>query len=177
MKNFSLHTKRLILRDFEPSDFAAVHSYASIPEFSQYEAWGPNSIEDTKKFIADMITQSAQKSRWKFDVAIVLSDSRKLIGGCGIRREFPQSRIANLGWAVNPSHQGQGFATEAALELINFGFNELGLKVIYATCDAQNKASARVMEKAGMSCVGLVEKEREQKGFLRNTLRFEIYSL
>jgi ribosomal-protein-alanine N-acetyltransferase len=171
-----LHTKRLVLRNFNPDDFAAVHSYASIPEFSRFEAWGPNSVEDTKKYIADMMTQASIAPRWKFDLAITLADSGKLIGGCGLRREFPESLVANLGWAVSPEQQNQGYATEIACELIRFGFDTLRLKVIYATCDALNTASFRVMQKAGMKLVGLVKNEREQKGQKRDTFRYEIYS-
>ena len=169
-----LKTERLVLRDFQPGDFAAVHAYAAIPEFSRFEAWGPNTPEDTRKYIADMMTQASQNPRWKFELAITLANSGQLIGGSGIRRESQESAVANLGWAVNSDFQRQGFATEAAQALINFGFKQMGLSLIYATCDARNQASSRVMEKLGMKRVGLLIGDREQKGEKRDTLRYEI---
>lgn len=169
-----IETARLLLRNYRTEDWERVHIYGKDPVFSQYEAWGPNTPEDTKKFIADMVAQSQTQPRYKFDLAICLKDSDLLIGGCGIRCEAPESSVSNLGWAINPEFQNKGYATEAARALIGFGFKQLGLAVIVATCDARNTASFKVMEKLGMKRVGLLAKEREQKGAKRDTLRYEL---
>ncbi len=92
-----LETKRLILRDYRSGDWERVHIYGSNPEFSKYDVWGPNSVEDTKKFVNDMVLQASENPRYKFDFAICLRDSDLLIGGCGIRREAESSHIANIG--------------------------------------------------------------------------------
>ena len=168
-----IETKRLILRDYLPEDWERVHAYGGNPEFSRFEAWGPNSPEDTRKFVNDMVLQASQTPRFKFDFAICLKESALLIGGCGIRREAELSCIANLGWAVHPEFQSKGYATEAAEALVRFGFDHLQLKIIYATCDARNTASFKVMEKLGMERVGLLKGDRMQKGHLRDTLRYE----
>jgi [ribosomal protein S5]-alanine N-acetyltransferase len=136
--------------------------------------WGPNTVEDTKKFISDVVSQAAQKGRFKFDLAICLKSNGLLIGGCGIRRESQSSCVANLGWAVNPEFQGRGFATESAQALVHFGFEQLHLKVIYATCDTRNIASWKVMEKLGMIQVGHLKGDKLQKGFLRDSFRYEL---
>lgn len=175
MNHFRLESPRLILRNYQFEDWEAVHLYASVPEFSQYEIWGPNSIDDTKIFVNQMITQAASKDRFLFNLALCLKDGT-FVGGCGIRRESQGSHIANLGWAISPAFQNQGYATEAARRLIDYGFQDLKLKVICATCDARNLASAKVMEKIGMTRVGLLKGEKIQKGFLRDTLRYEILS-
>ncbi len=75
---------------------------------------------------------------------------------------------------MNPDFQSKGYATEAAVALIRFGFEQLQLEVIYATCDARNSASFRVMEKLGMQRVGLLKGDRMQKGHMRDTLRYEL---
>ncbi len=169
-----IETPRLRLRDYRPEDWERVHLYGADPEFSRFEAWGPNTVEDTRKFVSSMVEQAARSPRYKFDFAVCLKDSGLLIGGCGIRRESQESAVANLGWAIHPEHQAKGYATEAARALIDFGRRELGLSVIYATCDARNVASYRVMEKLGMKRVGFLEKEREVKGQLRDTFRYEM---
>lgn len=171
-----IETERLLLRDYFDSDWDRVHIYGSQPSFSQFELWGPNSEEDTKKFIAEMIRQSAVKPRYKYDFAVCSRESDVLIGGCGIRRETESSRIANLGWAINPEFQKQGYATEAAKSLIEFGFNELKLAVIYATCDTRNAASYKVMEKLGMLRVGMIKGIHEIKGYVPDRYRYEILS-
>jgi len=45
---------------------------------------------------------------------------------------------------------GLGYATEAARGLVRAGFEQLGVARIFATCDVANRASARVLEKAGL---------------------------
>ena len=174
MSKFKLETDRLILRDYRCDDWERVHIYGASPEFSQFELWGPNTVEDTKKFVSDMVAQTEEKDRYKFDFAICLKKDELLIGGCGIRRESQSSCVANLGWAINPEFQNQGFATEAARALMKFGFEKLSLAVIYATCDTRNTASFKVMEKLKMHNAGLIKGDKMQKGHLRDTFRYEL---
>ena len=79
-----------------------------------------------------------------------------------------------MGYAVNPSCQGKGYATEAASAIINFAFEDLGLSLIYAQCDANNIPSYKVMEKLGMHCCGIKKKFKEYKGSKRDYLHYEI---
>ncbi len=174
MTDHPLSTERLILRNYQTNDWERVHLYGRDPDFSRYELWGPNTEEDTRKFVNEMVLQASESPRYKFDLAICLKDSDLLIGGCGIRREAEASHIANLGWAINPEFQSRGYATEAAQALIRFGFAKLQLLMIYATCDARNTASFKVMEKLGMQRVGLRKGDRMQKGHLRDTFRYEL---
>lgn len=169
-----MHSPRLVLRDYTPEDWARVHIYGSDPDFSKYEYWGPNTIEDTQKFIGEMVQQPLTSPRFKFDLAICLEESGLLIGGCGIRRETELSQVANLGWAITPEFQNKGYATEAARALVAFGFQKLNLSVIYATCDTRNTASFTVMEKLGMKRVGFIKGTKEVKGHIRDSYRYEI---
>jgi RimJ/RimL family protein N-acetyltransferase len=58
--------------------------------------------------------------------------------------------------------------------LISFGFNQLKLDVIYATCDTRNAASYRVMEKLGMKRVGTMKGDKLVKGHMRDSYRYEL---
>jgi ribosomal-protein-alanine N-acetyltransferase len=174
MVEFILETKRLALRNYRTDDWERVHIYGSVPEFSQYELWGPNTVDDSKKFVSEMVFQASQQDRFKFDVAVCLKENDLLIGGCGIRRESQLSCVASLGWAINPEFQSRGYATEAAQRLIEFGFERLKLQLIYATCDTRNTPSFKIMEKLGMKHVGLIKGDKIQKGHLRDTFRYEL---
>lgn len=57
---------------------------------------------------------------------------------------------AELGWALHPDQEGQGYATEAVRALIRLCFEELGLRRVQADCFADNEASWRLMERVGM---------------------------
>lgn len=169
-----ISTKRLTLRKFIHDDWARVHLYAQVPEFSQYDVWGPNSVEDTKAFVADCIAKTSITPILEHQLAVILKDGDVLIGGCGIKRGNASDHTASLGYAINPEYQNRGFATETAIALIDFGFNNLGLTKVVAECDTRNTASYRVMEKAGMKMVARLPDDREVKGEMSDSYRYEI---
>ena len=169
-----IQTQRLLLRDYQESDFERVHLYASLPDFSQYDVWGPNSEDETRFFLKDCIEKSQVDHRFEFEFAIVLKESNLLIGGCGIRRDWPRGSVANLGYAVNPDFQKRGYATEATKRLIQFGFEDLGLAVIYATCDTRNTPSFQVMENSNMKRVGEIKEHKKVRGVLRDSFCYEV---
>ena len=171
-----LETDRLLLRNYRPGDWERVHIYGSVPDFSQYDVWGPNSIEDTQKFVNDSIAKAQKNPRYEFEFAVCLKKENLLIGGCGIRRDGELSSVANLGYAINPDFQSKGYATEATKALIQFGFDQLDLAVIYATCDTRNTASFKVMENSGMRRVGHLQNHKMVKGHIRDSYRYEIFS-
>ena len=82
----------------------------------------------------------------------------------------PENRSGWIGYCLNRSFWNQGFATEAAGMLVKFGFAELDLHRIIATCDAENTASSRVLEKIGMRWEGLLREEKWAKGRWRDSL-------
>jgi RimJ/RimL family protein N-acetyltransferase len=61
-----------------------------------------------------------------------------------------EQRTYEIGWTIHPAYQRQGYATEAAAALLHYGFAEMKLHRIIATCQPENVASYRVMEKIGM---------------------------
>lgn len=98
--------------------------------------------------------------------AVVLKSSGELVGAAGfVPCLFPFAQLPSYGgqpaparftnevglfWAIGTTHQGQGYATEAAAALIGYGFAELNLKRIVATTSYDNGASAAVMRRLGM---------------------------
>ena len=67
-----------------------------------------------------------------------------------LRLTDAENRQGEIGWSLHPDAQGQGFATEAAREMLRLGFEDLGLHRIDAESDARNAASLRLMERLGM---------------------------
>jgi RimJ/RimL family protein N-acetyltransferase len=137
----TLETKRLLLRPLTADDFEAVHSWAGNPENTRYMAWGPNTEEDTKGFLSAVKTGK--------DFAVVLKDTEKVIGSCGI---YPDKNndTAELGWILHRDYWKNGYGTELGGELIRHGFEDLKLRRIFAPCAAVNYGSCRVMERNGM---------------------------
>lgn len=65
----------------------------------------------------------------------------------------PTSRSAMLGYAIARAHWGRGLATEAASAVVRWGCETHGLVEIWASTEAANVRSRRVMEKLGMHLV------------------------
>jgi RimJ/RimL family protein N-acetyltransferase len=167
-------TKRLMLRDFEKGDWKSVHDYASDPEVVRYVDFGPNSEEDSKFFTQKALDQQNEQCRKNFTLAIVLKAKNAFIGGCGIYVSNSDNREDYIGYVLNRNFWGQGYATETARALLEFGFNRLKLHRIFATCDAENVASAHVLEKIGMRREGHCRENGWVKGKWRDSLLYAI---
>ena len=154
MKNIKLITERLILREIRKSDWKDVHEYAVDPDVYKFMPWGPNTIEDTKNYIQRAINSRQEVPRTNFELAIILKATQKRIGGCGITVSDAGNQQGWIGYCLNKKYWRQGYVTEASIKLLEFGFEQLNLHRIYATCDTKNIASARVLEKIGMQREG-----------------------
>ncbi|MCK4510553.1 GNAT family N-acetyltransferase, partial [bacterium] len=69
---------------------------------------------------------------------------------------------------------GRGLAMEAAAGLIGFGFEQLRVHRIWATCDTRNVRSARVLEKAGMKLEGIMRDDTWLRGQWRSSRLYSI---
>lgn len=169
-----LETERLLLRKMRPDDAEAMFAYASDPEVTRYVLWETHhSIEDSESFL-----RSATEGYERGDFGawgIVLKDSGAFIGTCGLGDRYaPEHTRAELGYVLSREHWGRGIMTEAVRAVIRFGFGRLELNRIEARCIAENAASARVMEKAGMTYEGTLREREFIKGAYRD---MKLYSI
>ena len=81
--------------------------------------------------------------------ACVEKSTGRVIGVTGLRPE-PEYGGYAFGYRILPEYWGQGFATEAATTLLQYGYHQLKLPHIVATVFPQNVASVRVLEKIGL---------------------------
>jgi RimJ/RimL family protein N-acetyltransferase len=150
-----LQTERLILRQMHPDDAPAVNTILNrdadiannvlsfpypYPE-GKFEEW----LEHSTKAFTDGVGY-----QW-----MIVTREGLLIGNVGMGINHKHNR-AGLGYWLDKPAWGKGYTTEAVRRVIQFGFDELKLNRIYAECFVDNVASARVMEKAGMSYEGLL---------------------
>lgn len=150
MGNLRFTTNRLILREFAEDDWRATLAYQSDPLYLRYYEWTDRTEEDVRGFVGLFLAQQAEQPRRKFPFALTRKEDGRLIGNGGVRVNDAKMREANIGYELDPRLWGHGLATEAARELLRFGFAELGMHRIYAECVADNAAPARVLDKIGM---------------------------
>ncbi len=169
-----LETQRLLLRDFVPEDLADVHAYAREPQSVRYMDWGPNTEAQTADFLTRKLAAQRALPRAEYELAVVLKETARVIGGIGLRLSRPAHRAGDMGYVFNPQHWGRGYCTEAAAAIVAFGLGQLRLHRIYATCDPDNRASARVMEKIGMTYEGRLRDYTWEKEKWRDSLIYAI---
>lgn len=152
-----LETERLLIREFKQTDLDSIHEYASDTEVVKYMSFGPNTLEGSKNFLDRAISRQQEKTRTDYELAVTLKDSNRLIGGCRINNVSDIQ--AHIGYIFNKKYWGYGYATETACALVDYGFAELGMHRIFATCDPDNVASRRVLEKAGLVLEGRLRED------------------
>jgi ribosomal-protein-alanine N-acetyltransferase len=169
-----LETQRLLLREFTENDWPAVLANQNDPLYLRYYHWTERTAADVKAFVQMFIDNQQERPRKKYQLAIVLKSDGQLIGSCGVRINDPALREANIGYELASRHWGNGYATEAAGEILRFGFTDLGMHRIWAMTTAENKGSARVLQKLGMR-LEAHEREKEWiKDRWRDRLTFAI---
>jgi ribosomal-protein-alanine N-acetyltransferase len=169
-----LETKRLGLREFVESDWKTVLDYQNDPRYLRFYPWQRRTEAEVRAFVQNFIEWQNYLQRYKFQWALILKDSGQLIGNIGIRKENSSDHQAEIGYEINPKFWGQGYASEAALAVRNFGFQKLGLHRIWAHCLEENSASRRVLEKIGMRLEGTLRDNEFFKERYWNTCLYAI---
>jgi RimJ/RimL family protein N-acetyltransferase len=176
MWSMELTTPRLLLREFRFDDHTAVHAFASDPEVVRYTDWGPNDPEETTAFLHEVADSARATPRVRFAMAVVDRGDDLLIGSIDLVTTSSQHRRGKIGYVFARPRWGRGFATEAAIALMRFGFDGLDLHKISATCDPANVASARVLAKCGMHAEGRLRDHLRTRGRWRDRLLFAAIS-
>lgn len=143
MLSAPIETARLRLRRFRPADWEAVYAYASDRATNTYLRADVMTEEETRAWVARQCEDEDAA------IAVVLRSDDALIGHLVFRPE-DAPRTREIGWTLHERARGRGYATEAAHALLGHGFTTLGLHRVIATCQPENVASWRVMERLGM---------------------------
>ncbi len=169
----ALETDRLILRKMTPDDAGAVFAYASDPEVTRYVVWDTHrSIQDSRAFLE--LAVQKYKSGGEPDWGIVYKGDHRFVGTCGFVGWDVDHARAEIGYVLSREYWGRGLMPEALRAMIAFGFERMGLNRIEARCIAENAASARVMEKVGMTYEGTLRQRELIKGAYRDMKLYAI---
>ncbi len=145
-------TPRLVLRDFREEDLADVCALRSEAEVARFMDFAPETGDQSRTWLREVIFHNRQRPRRAYNLAITHGAEERVIGWIGIGRSdrYPNEGELGLGYMLHPAHWGRGYATEAIRAILDFGFGVLGGQRASAWCYAENHASARVLERAGL---------------------------
>ncbi len=151
-----LRTHRLVLRRPEKDDAARIfRTFGSDPEVTRFLTWRPHrSIADAEAAIAQRIHRLNDGSEYSWIVQ--RADHREPIG---IVSAWFAGGCAELGFVLARAFWGLGLMTEAVLAVTEWVLTSEDVTRVWATCDLENLASARVLEKTGLIKRGVFERE------------------
>lgn len=150
--NIILSTERFNLRQFTEADYDKMHELNSDQEVMRYILAGnTQNWEEVKVYLDNIIayySDNPQLGTW----AIETKKEGDFVGWACLRH-FGTSEKRELGYRLRKKYWGKGIATEVSRGIVKYGFEELNLPQIMAVVVKENKASWRVLEKAGLNYV------------------------
>jgi len=147
----TLKTERLLLRPFQEADLPAFVAYRSDPEVARYQSWTPPySLARARQFLAEIEQTPIGKPGAWYQFALERQSQPGLIGDCAFQVWADDDQQAEIGFTFSRLYQKQGYATEAVQGLLDYLFGSLHLHRVTATCDVENVASYRLLERVGM---------------------------
>ena len=144
-------TSRCRLRHPEESDIPHVWSATRVAGFNDGLRWDPpERIEDLQSPLER--NRAAWFAGTDYNWTIEDRETGTFLGRISIRREQSAGEWS-FGFWVHPSHQGNGYAREAASAIVAFGFERLAAERITAAHATWNQASGKVLAAVGMAFV------------------------
>lgn len=148
--DLSIHSERLILRPVRTEDAEDVFGYRSNAIINRFQGWVPETLEDVHDFIHNKVSAAIDQPDTWFQLAIIRKDTGELIGDVGIHFLESGSLQVEIGCTLNFNQHGNGFATEALTETLNFLFRKLNKHRVIASIDPRNEKSIKLVERIGM---------------------------
>ena len=150
-----ISTERLLLRVPVREDAKTIFaSYAQDPEVTRYLSWRTSkALSESENLTQDRIRAWGRGNVCAW--SIIKAENDLLIGMVEIRLK---GHMAEVGCVLARAEWGKGYMTEALRAVIDAGLAQPKIYRIAAVCDVENRASARVMEKAGMMKEGVLRR-------------------
>lgn len=148
---YPLITQRLRLRPFVRGDVDAVFAYRSREDVARYLFDQAMSREECALAVQQRTLQLALEEEGdRIILAAETLEDGVLVGELSLIWRSVEARQGEVGWIFHPDYQGQGYAREASVRLLDLAFGQADLHRVYARCDAANIPSWGLMERLGM---------------------------
>lgn len=150
MRDVTIETERLVIRELRDDDWRALHAVESLPDVNRYQAYDAHTEHASRELIARARREAAGEPRLVYDLAVTWRGDDRLLGRGGFKRSGHELRNGEMWCVLAPAEHGQGLVTEAARAVFALAFDRLAMHRLFGDCDPRNAASARLMERLGM---------------------------
>jgi len=168
-----LYTERLLLRQLTLQDYTAIFDYFSKDEVTDYYDLDTLTSPDQAKQLI-----MAWEQRWERNESIrwgiCFKDDPQVIGTIGFHNWSAFHLRTEVGYELSPQFWRQGIMRECLLEVLRYGFRELGFNRVEAMIDPYNLSSRKLLEKVGMKEEGLLREYLFVKGAFVDAVMFSI---
>lgn len=147
-----IETERLVLRDWRDSDIEGTLRIMADERWMRYMgASAPPTITDAWRSVAIFVGHRTMRGYTMF--AVEEKETGDFVGRVGpwMPKGWPDLEI---GWGIDPSRWGRGYAVEAARAAAAWAHAELGADRVIHLIDPANARSIRVAEKLGARPAG-----------------------
>jgi RimJ/RimL family protein N-acetyltransferase len=144
----ALRRADLILRQWRDADREPFAALNADPEVMRYFP-APMSREQSDAMV-DWASGLIEERGWGL-WAVEVEGVAPFVGFVGLNVPRFEPGWVEIGWRLAREHWGHGYASEAAREVLRFGFEELELDEIVSFTSTINLPSRRVMERIGMT--------------------------
>lgn len=144
-----LETERLRLRLHVPGDAGWLHALYSRPDVARYLLDEPWTMDVTRDKLAERLSRTGIDAD-SGALALVIEHEGVAIGDVALWLTDHEHRQAEIGWVLDPTHGGNGFASEAVRAVLTLGFEHYTLHRITAQMDARNSTSAALARRVGL---------------------------
>jgi RimJ/RimL family protein N-acetyltransferase len=145
-----VRTERLVIRPATSADLRTIFEVRTLPEVGE---WMPDRPTSYPAFVMRFgeLDVLARTLVMEVDGAVV-GDLYLHVTDAWAQEDVADGagQEAEIGWCLSPAHQGRGYVTEGATELVRICFESLGVRRISAAAFAHNVPSVRIMERLGM---------------------------
>ncbi len=162
-------TSRLLIREFQRSDREALLAVVRDPDQIKHMRLFLDTESQLDDFLSMVTTAAGAEPRLQWHFAVEAAATGRYVGSCCLMIEEHSPSSAELGYWFLREAWGKGYATEASAAMLELGFRRLGLHRVWGQCHAQNAASARVMEKLGMTYEGTLREDVWLRGSYRSS--------
>jgi ribosomal-protein-alanine N-acetyltransferase len=159
----TIRTPRLLIRLVAEEDLPAllaVNADDVATRYLPYASW--SGMEDAQAWFGRATVRLAAREAAQF--VMVLPETGHVIGSCLLFKFDEASARAEVGYVLGREHWGSGYMLEAMKAVVDFAFDQLGLRRLEAEIDPRNIASARLLERLGFAREGLLRDRWDSKG-------------
>lgn len=153
-------TSRLQVRNLSINDAVPFHEMQGNENVLRYVFGEIKSFEENEKELKDLIDKYNKPKNGYWIWAIERESDQAFIGTAAIIVD--ENNEGEIGYRFLEKYWGNGYGAEVANGLIEYGFSEMKLKVVFAIADVKNTASIKILEQTSLEFIKEEWNEKDQ---------------